>query len=248
MGWRSRSVFALAVMVAIASLGGCDVMDHAKRTADRLRAEHSAFGTPTRNRADGETDGRTWELMVEARSPANWHQADRAMFDQLAHSCVDGEPYELLSTEPDWTDAEREHPAGTVFRRKIRCRAPLPFEVEFPRGQEGELAARALLAIAEGETVDGRRHRVLYAPYSFATTKYEALHETIGREIAEVSAACAEGGIAIHDIVVGDTPDRPFRGNPAGIVRVVMDVTCADGSLADTPHLLPGISGVLRQP
>jgi hypothetical protein len=184
-------------------LAGCDVIEKIPLTpADVIKAADQ-FGLTTRELVDETPEGKVYRLMVESRRPANWAQADFAMFKQLRHSCPDGEPHVTLSSEPATDDSHedimRQLPAGTLFVRTVRCHPRPPFEFEF----DGRLSHPEALAVMKNRLSGAepwQAARFVVQPiHSFGPMpKYEQVETLLGMSAMNHMFACPAGVLFSH--------------------------------------------------
>lgn len=193
----------LLSLSAASLLAGCDAIEKIPLTpADALKAADQ-FGLTTRELIDETPEGKVYRLMVESRRPANWAQADFAMWKQLRHSCPDGEPHQTLSSEPATDDSHedimRQLPAGTLFVRTVRCPPKPPFEFEFDsRLSHPEALAVMKQRLSGAEPWQADRFVVQPIHSSGPMPKYKQVEHLLGMSAMSHMFACPAGMLISH--------------------------------------------------
>tara|TARA_R110002020_G_scaffold37705_3_gene113665 strand:+ start:2862 stop:3629 length:768 start_codon:yes stop_codon:yes gene_type:complete len=211
---RTLKPMTLAACLAVAAmLGGCDVADKIPLTPGEAARLAQKFGTPTRSELSGnDTEGRTYELMVESRREASWRDADFALWHAFRVTCPDGRRGTTISTSPAdraVADQTRMHPPGTVFRRVITCPPPPDFEFTLAEGLDRDdvhwLFHERLNEGNEGFPRDPVVQPVRFRP---AQPKYQAIEQALGKSTLEWMEKC-EGGASFSRVAVGIFPPLP---------------------------------------
>ena len=207
----TRPILSLA-FAAIFLTAGCD-MDKIPLTPRDAANIAGKFGTPTRSELSGnDTEGRTYELMVESQREANWREADSALWRGLRVTCPDGRRGATISSSPaERTDAEqtRMHPPGTVFRRVITCPPPPDFEFTLAEGLNKQ-DMHWLFHERLNEGIQGYPRDPVVQPVRFGPTKpkYLAIEQALGKATLEWMEKC-EGSASFSRMAVGIFPPLP---------------------------------------
>ena len=203
----------LFLVIASASLAaGCD-MDKIPITPHDVAKLAGKFGMPTRTELSGnDTEGRTYELMVESQREANWREADFALWRGLRVTCPDGRRGATISSSPaERTDAEqtRMHPPGTVFRRVITCPPPPDFEFTLAEGLNKQ-DMHWLFHERLNEGIQGYPRDPVVQPVRFGPTKpkYLAIEQALGKATLQWMEKC-DGGASFSRVAVGIFPPLP---------------------------------------
>lgn len=200
-------------LLSIALLSGCDILEKIPLTPQDAMRAAGKFGLATRERVEQTPDGTTFRLMVESRRPANWLEADRAMWTDLRTSCPEGQLHEDVATQPEDTRRARgemkQYPAGTLFVRTVRCAPRLSFEFDIAPGIGEDVAQSDMyqsLAGADPATTREPMVTMLYAD-RFAP-RYQQMQETLALIVHMRLADCPEG-VAIRNLTMGVMPPAP---------------------------------------
>ena len=207
-------IFATATVAVLtmAFASGCD-MDKIPITPHDVAKLAGKFGVPTRSALSGnDTEGRTYELMVESQREANWREADFALWRGLRVTCPDGRRGTTISSSPaERTDAEqtRMHPPGTVFRRVITCPPPPDFEFTLAEGLNKQ-DMHWLFHERLNEGIQGYPRDPVVQPVRFGPTKpkYLAIEQALGKATLEWMEKC-EGSASFSRMAVGIFPPLP---------------------------------------
>lgn len=203
----------LFLVIASASLAaGCD-MEKIPLTPRDVAKLAGKFGVATRSELSGnDTEGRTYELMVESQREANWREADFALWRGLRVTCPDGRRGTTISSSPaERTDAEqtRMHPPGTVFRRVITCPPPPDFEFTLAEGLSKE-DVHWLFYERLNEGIEGYPRDPVVQPVRFGRgkPKYLAIEQALGKATLQWMEKC-DGGASFSRVAVGIFPPLP---------------------------------------
>ena len=231
-----------ACLVMAAMLGGCDVADKLPLTPRDAASLAQKFGTPTRSELSGnDTEGRTYELMVESQREASWREADYALWRGLRVTCPDGRRGTTISSSPaERTDAEqtRMHPPGTVFRRVITCPPPPDFEFALAEGL-GREDVHWLFHERLNEGNEGFPRDPVVQPVRFgrAQPKYLAIEQALGKATLQWMEKC-DGGASFSRVAVGIFPPLPadseLRYRPAD-AYIGFIVDCSKSEPEESP-------------
>lgn len=236
-------IFATAtvVVLAMAFASGCD-MDKIPLTPHDVAKLAGKFGVPTREELSGnDSEGQTYELMVESQHEANWREADFALWRGLRVTCPDGRRGTTISSSPaERTDAEqtRMHPPGTVFRRVITCPPPPDFEFALAEGLSRD-DVRWLFHERLNEGIEGYPRDPVVQPVRFGRTqpKYRAIEQALGKATLQWMEKC-DGGASFSRMAVGILPPLPadadlrYRPTDAYIGFIV---DCRKSELEESP-------------
>lgn len=214
---KSAGIFLLSLTMAVV-LTGCDVADKIPLTPHDVAKLAGKFGVPTREELSGnDTEGRTYELMVESQREANWREADFALWRGLRVTCPDGRRGTTISSSPaERTDAEqtRMHPPGTVFRRVITCPPPPEFEFRLAEGLSREEINWIFHERLNADNIGFPRDPVvLPVLYAAGRPKYQAIEQTLGKVSLQWAEKCG-GNLNFTKLAVAVLPDRPAGAEP----------------------------------
>lgn len=236
---RIASPVLLAMAIA-PTLSGCDITKDIPLTPEEVRKATSPFGMATRELVEDTTEGKVYRVMVESRRAASWGDAMNAMWEAERRVCPDGERYQYLTEEPakgtTEADVTREHPAGTLFVRTLRC-APKPlYEFEFERVLSVDEAYGRMVRRLFDAAPESRGERVVkpIAP-SKEVPKYWAIEQSYGMSIHQHLSRCPSGVQVSHPQIgmypAGSVP--PGSDQIAGYIGFVVECVEADAAAAE---------------
>jgi len=226
-------------LLAVALLPGCDILEKVPLTPQEAMRAAGKFGLATRERIEETPDGTIYRLMVESRRPANWFEADRAMWTDLKHSCPNGELHEALATEPNDTRTTggdlTPQPAGTLFVRTVRCTPKLPFEFELAAGvSDDEAHSNMYRALTTGQS-DTSQPMLTWLFAGDFHPRYQQMQTTLALVVHMRLADCPDG-VAIRNLALGvkpstsDEPDEPRREALFGFTTECVAAPVAPGA------------------
>jgi hypothetical protein len=244
----SRLRGAALIGVVAAALVGCGpINDALEDTRGPVTVEK--FSVATRERLDEDPDGRTFRIMIQANEPATWADAETAMMESLEFRCADGEEFVQISTEPaiNLVGLGTDQPAGTTFVETYTCAGPYPGEFAIEPGltpAAGRARIQARL-VGDGELLEGR-HLIASVPHDDRRRKYPAIDLYVGGLVARARAACPDGDVVLHELVVGNFPKPERRHDSPNVAGMLIgtDIECVPRAPADAadnglPHPAP---------
>ena len=213
----NRNAVILAILTLGAFLTGCGIEKLPITPHDVAKLATKVEGIARNEVSGNDTEGRTYELVAEARRDASWNDADYAMWQALQHSCPDGRDAATVSWSPDGrTEAQRAvvHPEGTVFRRVITCPPPPEFEFVLAEGL-GMDDVRWLFHERLNEGNEGFPRDPVIKPFRFgpAQPKYPAIERALGEATLQWIEKC-DGGAGFSRVAVGVFPPLPAGTQP----------------------------------
>lgn len=229
---KTAGFFLLSLTMAVV-LSGCDIADKVPLTPrDALRAADS-MGTPSREKLDDVAAGTHFRLTVQARRAGSWQQAERAFARAWRHDCEDGQMPELLEHSPAYDrhsqeTMTREHPAGTVFTRHLRCPGLPSYAFEFDRELTVE-EANALMAARKPrrEVTGGSVLMILPFHASELTPLHEQIRRFMGALLHSQFDRCPTG-VVFRDVSLGMQPAAAGPGMNGPIAYLAFVSACAE--------------------
>lgn len=229
---RNASRLFLAITVAL-PLSGCDVAQDIPLTPEEARKLASPFGMATRELIEDSAEGKVYRVMVESRRPASWSDAIGAMWEAERRVCPDGERYQHLADEPakgnKAEEVNREHPAGTLFVRTLRCAPKPPYEFEFERPlSANEAYGRMVRRLVDAAPNTTGEHVVQPIVPSEDLPKYWAIEQTYGTSVHQNLPRCASG-VQVRHPHIGMYPPDSVPAGPNHITGyVAFIIECID--------------------